>query len=512
MSTLGIDIGTTGCKVAAYSEDGRRLGLAYRGYAINRPAPGWCELPARDVWRKLQSAIREVAAATAGDPVTALCVSSIGEAVTPVDCHGTILADCILSSDSRGGEYSAQLLRDFTAEAFYQINPNIISPNYSYPKIAWIRDHQPEVYQKTDTFLLWDGLVSRLLGGADFASFSLANRTLLFDIRREDWSSEILARCNIARDKLPLCMPAGRLAGEVSPAMACELGLPRGVKIVVGGHDQSLNALGLGIVEPGPAALGLGTYECITPVYAGLARQGELLRIGLNAEHYVLPGMYVSFLFNQAGSLIQWFRSAFARELPQGQDELLQSEMPEDPTDLMVLPYFEPTGSPGYVNDASGVILGLKMHTTRGEILKAVMEGASFYFLDTWRQICGSQPQLIAGGGGAKSDRWLQIKADIFGVPVSRPQTTECGAMGAAMLAAAATGGGDLTREIRSRVGAYVNIERIFEPDGRRHRLYLERSGYYASLFPALREKLSEWHQLTAAARLANLQSQGVAT
>ncbi len=498
MSTLGIDIGTTGCKVAAYSEGGVRLGFAYRDYALSRPRPGWCELPVHTMWEKLCEAIREVSAGTAGDPVTALCVSSIGEAMTPVDRDGNMLADCIVSSDSRGEAYSKALADAFSPEAFYRINPNIISPNYSYPKLAWIRDYQQNLYKRTDKFLLWDGLVSRLLGGTEFASYSLANRTLLFDIRREDWSSTLLEYGGIDREKLPPCLPAGAIAGEVSTAMAQKLGLPSRVKIIVGGHDQCLNALGSGIVRPGRSAAGLGTYECITPVYEGLDRQDELQTLGLNIEHYVIPGLYVSFLFNQAGSLIRWFHSAFASELGEGQDLLLEKEMPEDPTNLLVLPYFEPTGSPGYVNDASGVILGLKMNTKRGEILKAIMESTSFYFLENWQKLCGGQSQIVASGGGARSDRWLQIKADIFGVPVCRQETTECGSLGAALLAAAVVGGGtDLASELQARVTHYVRTERVFEPDERRHNLYRERMDYYRGLFPALHEKLTDWHRLT---------------
>jgi xylulokinase len=279
--------------------------------------------------------------------------------------------------------------------------------------------------------------------------------------------------------------------------MACKLGLPTGVKIVVGGHDQCLNALGAGVVKAGMAVAGLGTYECITPVYTGLAEQDNLQAMGLNIEHYVIPSMYVSFLFNQAGSLIQWFRSVCAGEGSENLDRL-QAEMPDDPTDLLVLPYFEPSGSPGYVNDASGVILGLKMQTTRGDILKAIMESTSYYFLELWQHFASSQSEMVVSGGGAKSDRWLQIKADIYGVPVCRPQNTECGTLGAAMLAASVVHAlDDLTHAMLERVKHCVRVERTFEPDTQRHNIYRQRAAYYRELFPAWYGKLAQWHQLT---------------
>ena len=502
MSTLGIDIGTTGCKVSAYSMCGVQLSFAYRSYDVVREQFGWCELPSKQIWEKVQSAICEVTSKAEAEPIQALCVSSMGEAMTPVDKDGNILDNCILSSDIRGKEYVDKLLKSINEDDFYNINPNIISPNYSYPKLAWMRDNKPAIYNKADKFLLWDGLVSRLLGGEDFASFSLANRTLLFDIKREDWSEELLGICDINKVKLPKCLPSGIVAGEVSATMSKKLGLPEGVKIVVGGHDQCLNALGSGIISSGKAAVGLGTYECITPVYSGLEQQEKLRKIGLNIEHYVVPGLYVSFMFNQGGSLLRWFNDTFASEIKHGNEELLQMEMPDDPSRLMVLPYFEPTGSPRYINDASGVIFGLKMDTKRGEILKAIMECTSFYFLEMWQKLHGEklQSEIIASGGGAKSDKWLQIKADIFGVKVCRAGTTECGVLGAALLAAAAIDDKlTLVDSLKEKAAYYIKIGKTFEPNEGRHKIYSQRAEYYSELFPALQGKLSEWNEISQA-------------
>jgi len=498
MSLLGIDIGTTGCKVAAFSAGGRSLADAYREYATLHPQPGRAELDSRGVLECVWQAIGEVAAQTRGDPVTALCISSMGEAVTPVTADREILDNCILHVDIRGAEELDELLQGTDTEWFYEINPNILGPNYSLPKLLWLRKHQPDLYDRADKFLLWGDLVAFMLGCEPTTSFSLANRTLLFDIRKEDWSPELLELGGIEREKLPDCVSSGSITGTVSDAMAEKLGLPRGVAVVSGGHDQSCNSLGAGICRAGKAICGIGTVECITPAYDHIPEGGQMLERGLNVEHHILPGLYVSFIYNQSGTLVRWFRDTFAaadsKALPQGQDiyDALAAEMPEGPTRLLTLPYFEPTGAPHFIADASGVIAGLKMTTTRGEILKSIMESATFYFvesLDALKSIGIDTSSFVATGGGAKSDAWLQIKADVFGVPFIRPRITECGILGAAILAGVSTG---VFKDPEEGIAQFVEHDRVFEPDQQRHRIYRELHGRYQRLYPAVKDLLGE--------------------
>jgi xylulokinase len=499
MSLLGIDVGTTGCKALAFDAEGRRLAFAYREYATLHPGPGQAELDSEAVWRKVRECIAEVAAATAHDPVRALCVSSMGEAMTPVSEDRRILGHSILCSDVRGGEYADVLRQRMGQDAFYRLNPNIITAAYSMPKLAWLRDHQPDLYRSAHRFLLWSDLVGYLLGAAPMTSYSHANRTLLFDIHAERWSDTLLQICGIERDILPDVVPSGTIAGHVSDLVAGELGLPKRVAIVVGGHDQCCNALGAGVILAGTAVCGIGTFECYAPAFEMPADPLVMLRTGLNIEHHVVPGLYVTFAYNQSGSLVRWFRDTFAAEArnraeADGLDvyDLLTAEMPAEPTRLLVLPYFEPTGPPDYVDDAAGALVGLVPTTTRGEILKAIMECATLYFvdlLDALRALGLGVSEFTATGGGAKSDAWLQIKADVFGVPFIRPRETESGALGAAMLAGIATG---VFRDHRQAVDACVRRARIFMPDLDRHARYREKAAAYGRLYPALRETLAD--------------------
>jgi len=498
VSLMGIDVGTTGCKAAAFSREGKELAGAYREYGTLYPRAGWAELDSKQVWNCVRSVIGEVTVATAkGDPVTALCVSSMGEAATPVSENREILGNCILSSDTRGGEFAEALAKKIGRDALYRINPNIPGPNYTLPKLQWIKENSPDLYSRADTFLLWDGLVGYMLGCEPFVSTSVANRTMLFDIQKEDWSDVLLDGAGIDVEKLPECRPSATVAGVVSPAIAEELGLKGGVKVIVGGHDQCCNALGAGIDRPGRAVDGIGTYECITPVYDHIPESGPMIKSGLNIEHHVLSGLYVSFLYNQGGSLVRWFRNTFARD-DCGSDDIfnrLAAEMPAEPTRLFVLPYFEMTGPPKFVTDASGVIVGLKTHTSRGDILKAIMESVTFYLAEgvsSLRDMGIDTSEFVATGGGAKSDPWLQIKADIFGVPFVRPAITECSLLGAAMLAGIATG---VYSSADEAIECFVKRDRTFEPDPARHAVYGRRQEKYSELFPLMRDYLSSLEQ-----------------
>jgi xylulokinase len=286
--------------------------------------------------------------------------------------------------------------------------------------------------------------------------------------------------------------------GTVSSGIAGELGLPRGVKIVAGGHDQCCTALGAGVVDPGQAVYALGTFICVTPVYDCPPPSPVMLANGLNVEHHVLPGLYVSFLYNlSGGALLRWARDTFASAdkavlAAEGRDvyDVLMAEMPVASTDLMVLPHFAQCGPPTFESETTGVVMGLRLETSRGELIKGLLEGATYYFKEGLDQIehAGlATREFRATGGGSKSPAWLQLTADILGQPIGRPDVSECGVVGAAILAGASTGVFD------SAAGAareFAPVAHFFEPDPGRHKQYLERMAKFKALYPLLKDYL----------------------
>ena len=225
MSLMGIDVGTTGCKAVIFSEIGKILSSAYREYAYLSPEPGWGQLESLKVWQKIKATIAE-AVVNNGEAVTALAVTSLGESVVPVTNNREILGDSLLLFDPRGDEFLEDLGSRLDDETLYRITGNTLGSPYSLSKLMWIKQHWTEVYEKTDVFLFWSGFVAFMLGAEPAVDYSLANRSLLFDIDRTDWSDRLVAWSGLDRQKLPKAVPSGTVIGRVSRQAAEELGLP----------------------------------------------------------------------------------------------------------------------------------------------------------------------------------------------------------------------------------------------------------------------------------------------
>lgn len=499
MSLLGIDIGTSGCKAAVFSEDGRLLGLAYEEYDYQRPQPGWAELDSLQVWQQVERTIGQAVADAKGDPVKALCVSSLGETCVPVSSDRKILGPALLNFDVRGEEYLNELRSLIRDEQLYRVNGNIFGNHYSLTKLKWLKEHQTDLYRQTQVFLHWSGLVSFMLGADARVDYSLANRTLLFDLEHNDWSDEMLKLAQLDREKLPPTGPSGVVIGSVAGAIAGELGLPAGIPIVSGGHDQCCNGVGCGVLAPGQAMYGMGTYLCLMPVFGRRPEAPAMIKRGLNTEHHAVPGQYVSFLYNQGGSLVKWFRNTFAAEERRqaqlsGQDlyASLMSEMPAGVSRIMVLPHFAITGPPEFIADSCGVVAGLKLDTGRGEILKGLIEAMTFYLRETFETLPEAGIDIAdfrTVGGGSKSDTWIQMSADILGRPFVRPKINEAGVLGAAILAGVGCG---VFSSLEVGVETMVQLDRRFDPDPKQQELYNERFTKYRRLWPLMRDYLRD--------------------
>lgn len=445
MSLLGIDIGTSGCKAVVFGLDGTLLGLAYREYDVQVPQPGWAELDAPAVWELAGETIREAAAYAAADPIQALSVSSMGEAVVPVNAERQILGPSLLNFDVRGDQYLPRLADTMPDERLYRINGNALGSPYGLTKLIWLKHYRPELYAKTTWFLTWSGLTAFLLGGEAHCDPTLANRLLLYDLEKADWSDELLDWAGLDRAKLAPIVPAGSVVGQVSAQAAALYHLPEGTPIVAGAHDQQCNTLGCGAARAGQAMYGMGSYLCAVPVLTRRPPVEVMLESGLSTEDHAVPGQYVTFIYNQGGVLVKWFRDTFARQETvearkhgMGIYDLLLAEMPEVPSSVLVLPHFTTTGPPSFLSDTSGVLSGLRLETTRGEILKGIIECSTYYLRQIFEQIPREiipMDEFIAAGGGSQSQCWLQLSADILGKPFTRLLSHEAGALGAAILA-----------------------------------------------------------------------------
>ena len=499
MSLLGIDVGTTGCKAAVFSREGQQIASAYEEYDNLRPEPGWAELDAVDVWRRVKDTVRRVAAETASDPIEALAVSSLGEAMVPVTTERRVLGPSILNFDLRGEEYLGGLGDVLADDHLYRINGNTLGNHSGLTKLLWINEHQPDLFERADKFLLRGSLVPFMFGADPVVDDSLANRTLLFDLDRRAWSEDLLRLSGLDRAKLPDTALSGTVIGTVSDGVARELGLPPNVSIVAGAHDQCANAVGCGVIQEGQAVYGMGTFMCITPVFSRRREPEVMIERGVNTEHHAVPGKFVSFIYNQGGSLVKWFRDTFAAEEHRqaeraGRDLYgdLFAEIPDGVSPTVVLPHFATTGPPEFISDSCGVIAGLRLETSRGEILKGIIEGVTYYLLECVELLPPTGidiKEYRAAGGGSKSDAWLQMTADILQRPLERPTVTEAGALGAAIIAGVGRG---VFSSYEAGVEAMVSLERTFEPDPQMYTVYARRFVKYKRLWPLMADYLRD--------------------
>jgi xylulokinase len=498
MSLLGVDAGTTGCKAVAFSAGGETVASSYEEYGFLFPEPGQAVLDSPTVWERIKSAIRNTAAACGGDPVTALAVSSMGEAMVPVTRDRRILGPSLLNFDVRGEEYLGQLGERLPDERLFRINGNALGNHFGLTKLMWLRDHQPELYGEAELFLNWGAFVPFMLGVEAAVDYSLANRSLLFDLDARDWSGELLSWSGLDRHRLPPTVASGTVLGTLSARLADELALPKNAVIVAGAHDQCANAVGCGAVPEGSAMLGMGTHFTIVPVYAHRPEARVMIAQGLNTEHHALPDRYVSFIYNLSGAIVKWYRDTFAAEehrraIERGEDVYtrLFEEIPSGPSSVTALPHFGPTLFPEPITHPNGVMTGLTLETRRGDILKGILEGAMYSLKETVDRLPEAGMKIRefrAVGGGSKSDAWVQLCADILDRPFVRPRVTEAGCLGAAILAGTGTG---VFSSLEEGVGRMVALEKSFTPAPASVRAYAESYGRFRRLWPQIRGYLS---------------------
>jgi xylulokinase len=495
MSYLGLDIGTTGCKAAVFDPEGRMLALAYREYPLLSPQPGWAEIDSARVCDDCCSAIREAVAAAGRDPVRGLAISCQGEAFTPVAADGRLLGNGMVSSDARAVDIVASFSRQFGARRLYDLTGHTPHPMFTIFKLLWLREQQPDVFAAARQFLCFEDLFHTRLGLEPAISWPLAGRTMLFNVRTHQWEEEILRAVDLEPSRLARPVSSGSVVGTIPNAIAVQLGLPEGVIVATGGHDQPCGALGAGATEPGVAMYASGTVECICPAFDVPRLDQQLFDANLCTYDFTVPGMYTTILFSlTGGNLLRWFRDqwgqtevAEAARLGVDPYELLVRAMPAEPSGLMVLPYFTPSGTPYFDAHTPGAILGLRLGTTRGQVLRALIEGVAMEMrlnLEILAESGLPVRELRAIGGGAKSPVLVQLKADVLNRPITTLAVTEAGCMGAAMLACAAHTGASPHELAR----AWVKTGPAVEPDAGRAARYSEQFENYRNLYPAVRD------------------------
>ncbi|MCF6269868.1 MAG: hypothetical protein L3J41_09165 [Melioribacteraceae bacterium] len=491
---MGVDIGTSGCKAVVFDGDGLQFAVANREYDIIFSDDGGAELNSDEVIEKCFEVIKECSQQVVPNSIKGLGISSQGEAFTAIGYNNEILSNAMVSSDLRSLPYLNSFIEEFGKNKLYEITGHTAHPMFTLFKLLWFKKNKPELWKRTKYFLCFEDLLQHRLGLEPKISYSLAGRTMLFDVRKHEWNSEILNMLELSPKQLAEPTPSGKNVGKINTKIANSLGLSADTFVVTGGHDQPCSALGAGVTEEGVAMYATGTVECITPIFKKPILSDELQKNNICIYDYTINDIYTTVVFSlTGGNILKWFRDEFgAEEIAKakldGTDayELLLKHVGDKPSSLMVLPYFTASGTPYFDTKTKGAIFGLQLSTKRSEIIRALLEGVAFEMrlnLEILENSGYKIKELRAVGGGAKSAIWTQLKANVMNKKITTLNVKEAGCCGTAMLACAA----DTKIPINNLADKWIKPLSTIEPQPEFKNWYDERFKKYCKLYETVK-------------------------
>ncbi len=478
---LAHDLGTSGNKATLFSEGGRLIRSEVFAYDTHYFNDTWVEQDANDWWRAVCVTSKSLLLHTGVRPSDIAAVSFSGQMMgcLCVDRAGNPLRPSIIWADQRAQRQVAQLEEHISQQDFYHIVGHRNTASYGIQKLMWIRDNEPEIYEKTyKTLNAKDYIVFRLTGKF-YTEPSDANSMACFDLNTFQWSQRLLTYAGIDPDKLPEIKPSTCVAGGVTKEAAALTGLAEGTPVVMGGGDGVVANIGCGSISPGKTYCCMGTSAWITttaekPIF------DEQMRTVTWA--HVIPGMYApNGTMQYAGGAYNWLKNTICRmETQQAREtggspyEAMNRQIAASPAGsngLIFLPYLLGERAPRWNPDAKGAWIGVKPETSRGDILRSVLEGVTMN-LAICLDILRTQIQIdeiTVVGGGAKGAVWRKIMADVYNARIKVPSLLEEGSsMGAAVIAGVGAG---IFKDFTA-IDRFIEIKDIQNPDPETVRAY----------------------------------------
>jgi xylulokinase len=501
MSLLAVDIGSSACKAVLFAANGQILAKRAAGYRPEFPRPCFAEMDPETFWSALCSTSRAVTQDRA-DPVQALCLSSHGETFVPVDGDGRPLSHAILNQDSRALEEANWCEATIGSQRLFQITGLVAHPMYPIPKILWLRNHRPEMFAATRSFLTLIGYLLEKMGLPGYVDYSLASRFLAFDIRKRAWSDEILRATELDPARLPVPVPAGTTVGKLKPEIAGALGVQAGTPVVLGGHDQPCGALGAGVIGGGRVSDSMGTYECLLAVTEVPSLSERSRECALNSYCHVVPDMFVTLAYFPSGIMLKWFHdllyangagevesSATAEDGEARHYALLEAHAPPGPTGLCITPHLIGTCNPDFNPRVRGFIAGLHPSVSRAHLYKGILEGLACELSivsEALEQAVGRFEDIYVTGGGTGSALGLELRAALTGRRLHVMSRQEAVCLGTAILAGVAIGE---YQSIGQAVAGVVGESTVWDPDPAMAASYREQADRYRQLRSATVEQ-----------------------
>ncbi len=476
---LGLDVGGTGVKAGVFDRQGRLRGFARRGYQPVETQGGLAEIPMGTVYEAARTAVRR-AVGESRARVVACSICSQGQTFVSVDARGRPLHRAIMWYDSRAVREAGRLNRSLAKRQAGEETVPPVPPFATAPKVMWMRTHHPGKMARAKRFLLIPDYFSYRLTGRAVIDLHNATTTGVLLPETGTYSRPALAAAGLAEEELSSVQFPGEPIGRIRPGVARQWSLDQDVQLVTGSNDQLAGALGAGNWHTGIISETTGT--CLGMISL-VKKVPDPLPSGLFAGPFLIPGYHFVLAFSKtAGLVLDWFRRELCQDETLEKLDRVASRAPIGSNGITVFPHFDGMVSPIPNPATRGVFSGLGLHSSRADIYRAIMESISFSLRENTEHLKrhGIRARFIRSiGGGARSDLWLQMKADITGRRVERPAVTEGAVLGAAMLAAAGKGQFSSTNECAR---AWYRPGRVFEPDSRSHSLYREPYRRYIEL------------------------------
>lgn len=502
---LGVDIGTSGCRTIAVDAEGRTLAVAVASYPLYTPAPGWAEQDPKDWVAGAFATLAEVCASGAFDPaaVNGIGVDGQSWAAVPVDEDGNILANTPIWMDTRAQPICDELLVEVPAVDILGVAGNRLSPSYSTAKVLWFQRNQPEVFARTRWFLQCNSVVVMALTGLATQEHSQGYGMHFIDVATGQVDQALAARLGIDPGLVPTPVEPSAVVGGLTLAAARATGLRPGSAVVAGGLDAACGTLGAGVYRPGQTQEQGGQAGGMSIAMAAPVAVERLI-----LSRHVVPGSWLLQGGTVAGSAsLAWLARVVGEAERLAADasgrglyeevSALAATAPLGSDGLVFLPYLSGERSPLWDTDARGAFVGLTLGTSRAHLYRAVMEGVAMalrHNLEVAAAAGADLAELLAIGGATRSPLWMQIKADVTGLPLVVSANDNATPLGAAMLAALGTGGGNVAELVDRWVQRGVGYVPDPAATARYDRLY----DTYAGLYPAMAKGM---HELAAFVR-----------
>ncbi len=468
---VGIDVGTTGVKALAITPAGAVVARAERAYPLAVPAPGWSEQDPEAWWEASRDALEEV---SAGREVAGIGLSGQMHGLVCLDDADRVIRPAILWNDQRTAAECAEIEQAVGLERLIALTGNRALTGFTAPKLLWLRRHEPGSFARIARICLPKDYVRLRLTGEWAIDVADASGTLLLDVGRRTWSETVVAELGLDRAWLPPVLESPAVSGHTED----------GIPVAAGAGDCAAAAVGVGVVDPGPVSVVLGTSGVVFATLPGYQPDPEAR---VHSFCHAVPGRWhaMGVMLSAAGSL-QWLHDVLGPDLDFAALVAEAGRWEPGAEGLLFLPYLQGERTPHADPDARGAFTGLSLRHDRAALVRAVLEGVAFGLRDSLELLreLGAAPAVArASGGGARSELWLQICASVLGLPIERVAVDDGSAYGAALLGAVA---GGLFASVEDAVTATVRVTGTIDPDPAWQERYQSIYPRFRALYPAL--------------------------